>query len=275
MRKLVAAGCGALLAICGTVTAAAIAGSSSGQSATITARVDEHTVHFSRPLHAGLLRLHIVSTGNEPHHLIFWQLNRGVTFKQFAAPQNQNISFKLAHVPGGNGQLPPGKTMDIWIRLTKGRLVVMDIPAGGKGFVRELTISRSGPSASVPTALGTVAALPTDRYRVPANFAAAGTWEFDNTDNGTHEASIVRLAPGKTVPDLISWAKHGEKGIPPIDGLQNGLWGGFGALSGHSHAWFTHGTLPAGNYALVCFIPGPNGMPHLAMGMAAPFSVGR
>lgn len=177
---------------------------------------------------------------------------------------------------GGNGQLPPGKTMDIWIRLAQGRLVVMDIPAGnGKGFAREVTISRSGPSASVPAALGVVAALPTDRYRVPAGFAAAGTWEFNNTDGEAHEASIVRLAPGKTVADLVTWAKQGEKGPPPVDGLSNGLWGGFGALSGHSHAWFTHSTLPAGNYAIVCFLPGPNGMPHLAMGMAAPFSVGR
>ncbi|HWF49986.1 MAG TPA: hypothetical protein VG294_04995 [Solirubrobacteraceae bacterium] len=273
MRKLVAAG-SAVLAICATGTAVALAGAGSGPSATITARVDEHTVHFSRPLHAGLLRLHIVSTGVEPHHLIFWQLNPGVTFKQFAATQNRGNPFKLSRIVGGNGQLAPGTTMDIWIHVAKGRLVVMDIPAGnGKGFARNFTVSASGPSAAVPTALGVVAALPTDRYRVPPGFAAAGTWEFDNTDSEAHEASIVRLSAGKTVADLVSWAKHGEKGFPPIDGLKRGVWGGFGALSGHSHAWFTHGTLPAGNYALVCFLPGPNGMPHLAMGMAAPFTV--
>jgi hypothetical protein len=264
-----------LIAISGSVAAVAVAGSSSGTPATITARVDEHTVHFSQPLHAGLVRLHIVSTGVEPHHLIFWQLDRGVTFKQFAATQNHGDPFKLSVVVGGNGQLPAGKSMDLWVRLAVGRLVVMDIPAGhGKGFVREMTITKSGPSARAPKALGIVAALPTDRYRVPSNFAQAGTWEFDNTDTEAHEASLVKLAPGKTVADLISWAKHGEKGIPPIDGLHNGLWGGFGALSGHHHAWFTHGALPAGNYALVCYIPGPNGMPHLAMGMAAAFTVG-
>ncbi len=46
-----------------------------------------------------------------------------------------------------------------------------------------------------------------------------------------------------------------------------------GALGGHSHAWFTIGHLAAGHYAVVCFIPAPNGVPQVAMGMAAGFTV--
>lgn len=85
------------------------------------------------------------------------------------------------------------------------------------------------------------------------------------------ECSLI--AAGKTVADLITWAKRGEHGLPPIDGLLHGVWGGFGALGGHRDGWFSIGTLPSGQYALVCFLPGAHGMPHLAMGMAARFQV--
>ncbi len=275
MRRLAAAACGLVITIgLGGLALGALASAGTSPGSLIKARIDERTVRFSPALHAGFVQLHIVSTGIEPHHLLFWQLHRGISFKQFDkvdASQNGN-PLKLATVVGGNGQLAPGQTMDIWIHITKGRVAIDDHPAGpGHGFHRDLSIRSSGRSAARPKALATVAALPGDHYRLPPGFGRPGVWMFANRDNVPQEADIVRLAPGKTVADVVSWAKHGEKGPPPIRGAE----GGMGGLGGHSHAWFTIGHLPPGNYAVVSFIPGPNGVPHVAMGMAAGFTVRR
>ncbi len=273
MRRLAAAACGLLITIgLGLLVTGAGAGAGASGVGLITARIDERTVHFSPGLHAGLLRLHIVSAGTKAHHLLFWQLNRGVSFKQFDkvdASQNGN-PLKLATLVGGNGQLGPGHTVDIWIHITKGRVAIDDIPAGrGNGFHRDLSVRSAGRSAPQPRALGTVAALPGDHFRLPPGFGRPGAWEFVNRDREPHEATIAQLAPGKTVADVVSWAKHGRNGPPPLSGAD----GGFGPLGGHSHGWFTIGRLPRGNYAVVCFIPGPDGTPHAANGMAAGFTV--
>jgi hypothetical protein len=273
MRRLTAAASGLVITIgLAIVTAGGVAGASAGGTSAITARIDDQTVSFSPALRAGFVQLHIVSTGSSPHHLLFWQLHRGVSFKQFDnvdASQNGN-PFKLATVIGGNGPLAPGHTMDIWIHIAKGRVAIDDVRSGGaSGFHRDLAISRAAQDATQPKALGTLAAVPGDRFRLPPGFGRPGVWKFANQDGGTHDGTIAQLAPGKTVADLISWAKHGETGPPPLSGAD----GGFGALGGHSQAWFTIGHLARGNYAIVCFIPGPNGAPHVAMGMAAGFTV--
>ena len=123
------------------------------------------------------------------------------------------------------------------------------------------------------TCVLTVASLTTSRAAISAFESPRATSESTSrsrgvrSDNETHEASIVKLATGKTVADLVSWAKHHEQGQPPITGA------GFGALGGHRQAWFTVGRLQPGSYAVVCFVPGPDGVPHVAMGMAAGFTV--
>jgi hypothetical protein len=274
MRRLTGAACGLVITIgLGVLAAGGVAGTGAGGGASlITARIDERTVHFSPALHSGFVQLHIVSTGVAPHHLLFWQLHGGVSFNQFDrvdASQSGN-PFKLATVIGGNGPLVPGHTMDIWIHIAKGRVAIDDIRSGGvTGFHRDLAIDRSGQNATQPKALGTVAAVAGDRFRLPPGFGRPGIWEFANQDKETHDVTIAQLAPGKTVADLIFWAKHGQHGPPPLRGAD----GGFGALGGNSHAWFTIGHLPPGNYAVACFISGANGIPDVAMGMAAGFTV--
>ena len=273
MRRLSAAVCGLVVTIgLGILAAGGIASAGAGAGGLITARIDDHTVHFSPALHAGFVRLHLISTGSTSHHLLFWQLHRRVGFKQFDrvdASQNGN-PFPLATLVGGNGQLAPGHTIDIWIHVAKGRIAIDDVPAGpGPGFHLDVPIRSSGQNATQPQRLGTVAAVPGDHYRLPAGFGRPGVWEFTNRDSQPQEAMIIGLAAGKTAADVISWVKHGKHGPPPISSAD----GGFGALNGHLHAWFTIGHLPPGHYAVVSFIPAPNGIPEVAMGMAAGFTV--
>ena len=46
-----------------------------------------------------------------------------------------------------------------------------------------------------------------------------------------------------------------------------------GALGPGERAWMTLEPGTPGEYALVCFIPGNDGVPHAAMGMALQFTV--
>jgi hypothetical protein len=272
MKRVVAAACGLAITIgLGGLAFGAVISTGADAARPITARIDERTVHFSPALHAGFVQLHLVSTG-VPHHLLFWQLHPGVSFKQFDrvdASRNGN-PFRLATIIGGNGPLVPGHTMDIWVHVAKGRIAIDDLRSGDvSGFHLDLTVRRSGQNAAQPKALGTVTAAAPDRFRLPQGFGRPGVWEFANQDREPHEASIVQLAPGKTVTDLILWAKQGGHSRPPLSGAE----GGFGVIGGHSHAWFTIGHLAPGSYAVVCFISGADGVAHLAKGMAAGFKV--
>jgi hypothetical protein len=105
-------------------------------------------------------------------------------------------------------------------------------------------------------------------FVVPSGFTGKGTYKLINADAMDHEGSIMRLNPGAQLKDLIAYFGVGHRqGPPPGDSF-----GGFGALGPGAHGWMNL-DLPPGSYALVCRIPGPDGMPHVAMGMAHLFSV--
>ena len=82
---------------------------------------------------------------------------------------------------------------------------------------------------------------------------------------------MVRLASGATAEDLVEWF-HTQAGPPPIEGE----FGSMGAIGPGNEAWidFDASPLDAGDYAMVCFIPGDDGIPHAAHGMVAPVTVG-
>lgn len=79
-----------------------------------------------------------------------------------------------------------------------------------------------------------------------------------------HHAQVVRLEEGHTFAELMELASKGEGEGPPA-------WLHFvggpnvPAPNGASEATVD---LQAGTYALVCFIPGPDGVPHVMKGMA-------
>ncbi|HXY69347.1 MAG TPA: hypothetical protein VEH62_07840 [Gemmatimonadales bacterium] len=90
-----------------------------------------------------------------------------------------------------------------------------------------------------------------------------------NTGPSVHHLQIVALDSGKTVADLMNALKN--PGPPPA-------WirfvGGPNAIApiptDTAVAWLT---LPAGNYALLCFIPDTAGVPHFAHGMVRALTV--
>jgi uncharacterized cupredoxin-like copper-binding protein len=97
----------------------------------------------------------------------------------------------------------------------------------------------------------------------------SGTHTFRVTNMGkqSHEAVLVRLAPGKTAADFLQWARTAS-GPPPAT-----LVGGETAMDSGQHGYFT-ATFTPGHYALMCFVSddGDN-IPHFAKGMVKEFTV--
>lgn len=97
----------------------------------------------------------------------------------------------------------------------------------------------------------------------------AGSYAFEVTNGGEagHEAFMARLADGTTLQEVLD-----HEGDPFEAGLvTEDLGGVFIPAPGDSR--FINAELEAGTYAIVCFIPGPEGTPHAFLGMARELTV--
>lgn len=88
-----------------------------------------------------------------------------------------------------------------------------------------------------------------------------------NRGKQVHHAQLLRLAPGKTFADFQQAMRAG--GPPPKWIVELG---GPGAADPGAEANATAYMAP-GEYVLVCFVPAPDGKPHIAHGMIRPFTV--
>ena len=119
-------------------------------------------------------------------------------------------------------------------------------------------------STAMTTAPQEVAITATDfAYQLPATPVHAGLTTFTLVNQGTevHHATLVRLEDGKTVGDYMTALQ--SAGPPPAWGVPVG---GPNAAPPGGEANTTL-VLEPGSYAVVCFIPSPDGVPHMAKGM--------
>lgn len=108
-------------------------------------------------------------------------------------------------------------------------------------------------------------------FEAPATVPAGlTTFRLVNQGKEMHHAQLVRLEDGHTAQDLSqAAAQGGEHGALPS-------WAHFvGGPNAPSPAGYTEATvdLKPGNYALLCFIPSADGVPHLMKGMVMPVTV--
>jgi len=90
--------------------------------------------------------------------------------------------------------------------------------------------------------------------------------DFTNSGDELHEFGLGRLDEGVTEADIDKAIESGEepKGIEDV--------GGVPVLTPGTHVAITRDLEP-GRYVFVCFIPDPNGRPHVALGMKKVFQV--
>lgn len=81
-----------------------------------------------------------------------------------------------------------------------------------------------------------------------------------------HEVAIFRLLPGKTMQDLMQWGATYQGALPA-----NVVGGTAAAVTGITQRITVDFT--PGEYVLICFVPAPDGKPHIMHGMVGTFTV--
>ncbi len=226
---------------------------------------------------AGIVPLTVIDDLKVSAGAPIFRINKGYTAKQATAifldaKAPLHALDRAVTFVAGFSIIVPGQRLSGWIRLTPGSYVV----ASG-GFSVQLHtqtfIVDPAPRASTgePTSVATIE-MRENAFAMPALLpAGTSTLKVVNTDADAHLAFVSRLAKAVTRQQLLralalpdakqpAWLHD----APPL--------GVAGILShGQSMWWTLH--LPPGHYAITCPLPGPDGKPHVLMGMFTLFDV--
>ena len=100
--------------------------------------------------------------------------------------------------------------------------------------------------------------------------AGMTTFNLANEGQELHHLQLISLPEGMTPLDLLAAFEEAGPEAPPPPGVEAA--GGVGVL-GPGVSGSSTMNLKEGNYVLLCFVEDPQGVPHLALGMAAPLTV--
>lgn len=123
----------------------------------------------------------------------------------------------------------------------------------------------SGAPAAPPLQIGLTEYSITAPASIPS---AMATFDVTNSGKEAHQAGLARLDSGKTVADFLKAVADTSAPLPTWVVFLGGAQAGPGAPP----AQFTVALEP-GNYAWYCFVPAPDGVPHVMKGMVAPMTV--
>jgi hypothetical protein len=240
---------------------------------TVVAR--EYAFEAPKTIAAGTVTFRLLNRGKELHHIWLLRLEQGKTADDAIA------ALKAGGPPpswvvdvGGPNSPEPGGESQTMVTLAAGHyLLLCMIPSGDnvphvmKGMVAPLTVTGAAAAAEPRADVTMRLADYGFQFSKPLT-AGRHVIRIENVAKQSHEAFMVRLAPGKKAADLLAWLDGGQKGPPPA--LPTG--GITGIAAG------THVILPVdlkpGSYALYCFVPdAKDGQPHVAHGMVSQIEV--
>jgi uncharacterized cupredoxin-like copper-binding protein len=287
-----------------TITAAAALGACGGSAAKTDARalganavratpLPARTVHFTardyafvgpRVVSGGTVRLAVTNEGRVGHQLALFRLKPGVTaaaaFGALAAAGNLEAGRPYGAWVAGPNMVAPGATHETITKLDPGEYVVACIipgadgqPHAAKGMLTNLTVTAPAPNDTVGNETDVTARLPRATlndffFTLPDRFGR-GTFAVENAGTQVHEFGIVHLHEGATLADVVAYERSPLPHTVPQP---------YDDAAGTT--FLDPGTrvrldldLPRGRYAVLCFIPTPNGQPHYAIGMAKMFTV--
>jgi hypothetical protein len=242
----------------------------------VTVHAKDFSFNGPAQVPAGMTTFRLINDGAVPHHITLIRLDSGKTVADLkhalalpAAPP------AWAHAAGGPNAVGPGGTDSATVDLVPGNYAMVcfvDFPGGvphfEKGMISALTVGAApaGPAAAAPAVDDTIK-LTDFAFDVTKPITSGmHSFEVQNLGGQAHEVVVVRLAPHKTIPDLLAWMSK-PAGPPPADML--------GGVSGFQGAptYFSMNFTP-GTYGLICFYPDvKTGKLHFALGMTKTFTV--
>lgn len=250
------------------------------ESSTTEVQRDFYTLNTDH-LKAGLVEVRLHNAGTVAHQVQLLRLHDGITvdgFQQAVSESQGGAVLQLADATGGSNAIDPGGYQATYVNLRAGQYVAMcflseggdGAPHFAHGMLSAFSVGGRGNSAHPPGhVLGSIEAY-SFGYRMPAVVKGHGLYRFTNTDGrDTHELTILRLAPGKTAAQFLSWIQTGGNGPPPVVASA----GGANALAPGLHLWVQLNLSP-GDYVAVCFVPDDEGdhPPHAVLGMVQGFT---
>jgi len=245
---------------------------------TITVTTREFAFQAPDTVEAGPVTIRMINDGNQLHHVWLVRMDGGHSFEDtFAAFQaTGTLPAWTKEFGGPNTPRPAGGESNATVVLEPGNYIMAclipgpdGVPHLMKGMVRPLTVLPSARPAATPKAdvVVTLEDFVFSFSRTPR--PGRQVIEIRNAGRQSHEMVLVRLAPGKTVQDVLATIEHPEAeqaGVPV---------GGVTPMSVGAANWISV-DLEAGRYALICFIPDVTGdrKPHFMHGMTKEFEVG-
>lgn len=108
-------------------------------------------------------------------------------------------------------------------------------------------------------------------------------WEVVNAGTVAHELVVLRLEEGFTFEQFQAMMAAPPDAATPMAGMDHAtpeagaalpavLIGGAVAMD-PGLANYPEFDFSAGDYVAICYVPGPDGVPHFALGMLMPFTV--
>jgi plastocyanin len=229
---------------------------------------------------AGLTSITLANEGQEEHQAQVAGLNEGSTFEDLTAAlqgNNEVEALGMLSLSGGPTGVVPGDSGTTASNLAPGQYAVLcfvrspdGVPHFAKGMVAPFEVTGTASTDELPAG---------DAELTLQDFAFVGLNELDagehtisvtNTGPQPHEATLVELADGIEIGDLIPMFTSTEPptGPPPFTSV-----GGLTAIMPNTSATIDVDVEP-GNYAWLCFVPDPaSGQPHAALGMIAALTV--
>lgn len=258
---------GALASACSTAESA----ERSTAPLDLSVRTSEFAFDAPDTIPAGLVTIRLVNDGSEMHHMQLVHLNEAHTFDEYRETAGRGDPFPswVTPVGGPNASTPSGDAR-VTLDLAAGRYAMLClIPSFydrighfRKGMMRLLVVLDSAvPARRPPVADGRIVLTDYSFAVTPALNAGRHTFRVENVSTQSHELVIQRVMPGKTMDDLLAWARRLD-GPPPSDpngGTTEIAPGGVNLMTA---------TFVPGTYVLVCFArDAKDGRSHLAHGM--------
>lgn len=230
------------------------------------------------PMTTGWTKFTFTNTGTELHHFQIARLPTGMTVQQFVADLQSKgeAATAVLDFAGGVGIVAPGSSATSYVNLNRAGTYVQlcfipdakGVPHLALGMLGAFEVTSTREATASPKADVQVN-LEDYGIQIPKDIRAGlQVWSLVNKGPEAHEMMIFRMAPGKSVADLMTMFTD-PKAPPaamPMGGMQ--------ALS-KGRTGYIELNLEPGDYVLACFIPSPTheGKPHAMLGMVRPFTV--
>ena len=288
-------GCMAALAACKTRNEAVQSGATSAAPNVVALTATEYSIQAPDTVTAGWTTFRLANHGREVHYGHMVRLEPGRTVQEMVDAYAEAIRTsgprpKWVTRFGGPGGAAPGDSSSVTQYLEPGSYVwicpVEDErgnPHFGKGEFKPFVVVAAGAEAANRAAApkaDMVIRLMDFSFALDSSVPAGRhTIRVENAGLEPHDLVMMRLAPGKTVADIVSAmnperarrAGQAAQPPPPLESLGTGA-GGIAAIAPGMESFF-EADLSPGDYALVCMATAPDGRSHIEHGMIRQVSV--